>query len=223
MAEARRRAGRHSGFLARRRPRPLVQARRRLRRRGAPALFRPVAAARQPANCRHGKRATTARWRSSSCSTSFPATCSAATPGPMPAMRCAREVAQPRHRPRRRRADRSRACWNSSICRSCIRSICPTSLRCIELFARGRPCRKPEMAPSTTPISSGGSAAFPTATAFWAARPRRRSRPSWTQGGFSPLMTQAVNGRAPLPFSTAVNIVPASRPVYRNSRSFREN
>ena len=39
----------------------------------------------------------------------------------------AREVARPRHRPRRRRADRPGACGNSSICRSCIRSICPTS------------------------------------------------------------------------------------------------
>ena len=27
-------------------------------------------------------------------------------------------------------------CWNSCTCRSCIRSICPTSLRCVELFRK---------------------------------------------------------------------------------------
>jgi hypothetical protein len=86
---------------------------------------------RRAANYRHGKQAMTARWRSSSCSTSFPATCSVATPGPTPAMRW---------RARRRTAP-SIAAWTRVSIRSCVNScICPScsehladQLRCIEL------------------------------------------------------------------------------------------
>ena len=40
----------------------------------------------------------------------------------------------PRHRPRRRCAGSSRCCSSFSTCRSCIRSILPDQLRCVELF-----------------------------------------------------------------------------------------
>ena len=84
-------------------------------------------------------------------------------------------------------------CGNSSICRSCIRSIWPTS--CAASSCRGRQAwPKVRSGPNTTPTSSGGSGVFLTATAFWAARPRQRSRPSWTKGAFRP-DDGSVNGR----------------------------
>ena len=146
-------------------------------------FLRPVAAARQPANCRHGKRAMTARWRSSSCSTSFPATCSAATRRTYASDALARDVA---HRAIERGVDARIDPALRRIPLSAVHAFGapgrPVALH--RAVASGRPCRKPEMGASTTPISSAGSAAFPTATACWAARPRRRSRPSWTKAAF---------------------------------------
>ena len=86
-----------------------------------------------PANCRRGKRPMTARWRWSSCWTSFPATCFAAMSGPIPAMRS----------PLRSPSVPSRAA-PTSACRPICWSFCYLPLmhsehladqqRCVELF-----------------------------------------------------------------------------------------
>ena len=96
-----------------------------------------VAGGQRPASCRHGRRATTARWRWPSCSTSFPATCFAATPGPMSSDALAREVAG---RAIARGADAriDPALLRIPLsCRSCIRSIWPTS--CAASNCSGKP------------------------------------------------------------------------------------
>ena len=160
-------------------PKRWYTARRRVRRGGTPALFRPVAAARQPANYRHGKRAMTARWRSSSCSTSFPATCSAAMRGPMPAMPWrAKWHAAP-----------SNAAWTRGSIRfariplSAVHAF-GASGRPVALHravTRGRPCRKPEMGraprryhPAVRPLSPSQPPAGPRDHAGGAGLPRPR-------------------------------------------------
>ena len=79
-------------------------------------------------------------------------------------------------------------------------------LRCIELFANGTAMPKTRNMPSTTPTSSAGSAAFRTATASWAARPRRKSRPSWTPG-VSPADDGSSERAAALPFPSRRRIL----------------
>ena len=199
MTDASRHAGRHPGVLARGRPRPLVQARRRLRRRSAPALSRACGRARPRANCRHGKQAMTARWRSSSCSTSFPATCSATTRRTYASDALAREVARRAIERGVGRADRSRCCANSSICRSCIRSIWPTSCAASSCSRDGRPCREPEMGraprrhhPPVRPLSPPQPPAGPRDHAGGAGLPGRRRLFAADDG--------SVNGRHALPF-----------------------
>ena len=153
-------------------------------------FLRPVAAARQPANYRHGKTSDDGALALVIVLDQFPRNMFRDDARTYASDALAREVAAPRHRSRRRRADRSRlARIPLSAVHAFGASGRPVALH--RAVARGTAMPKTRNGPSTTPISSGGSAAFPTATACWAARPRRTSRPSWTKGAFRRLMTEA--------------------------------
>src|SRR5579864_1044197 len=131
-------------------------------------------------NYRHGRPATMARWRSSSCSTSFPATCSAARHEPSPATP---GPSRPRAAPSRAAPMRgsSRRCWRFSTCRSCIRSIWRTSSAASSCFEIPR---RTSNTPGSMPTSSAGSAASRTATIFWDEQPRPKNRLSWMPAAF---------------------------------------
>ena len=184
MTEAHGHAGGHPGLLARGRPRPLVHARRRASMPRCASAISSCGSRRRPANCRHGKRPMTARWRWPSCSTSFPATCFAATIRTYASDALAREVAGRAIERGAGRADRSGACANSSICRSCIRSISPTSCAASSCRERG-PYRNAEIGraprrhhPAVRALPSSQPHPGPRDHAGGAGLPRR--------GGFSP-------------------------------------
>ena len=91
----------------------------------------------------------------------------------------------------------------------------------VSSYRERRALPKARNGPSTTPGSSGASAASPTATASWDARPRPRSRPFWMTGAFRP-DDGSVNSSDRCRFE--LHEYCAGRlPGLRNIRSFMEN
>ena len=113
-----------------------------------------------------------------------------------------------------------RTCASFSTFPSCTRSICRISTAASTCSARPA-VRTTSNTPKTMPRSSVGSAVSPTATAFWGARHRPRSRPSWTRAD-SPADDATMKGHWRRRFGR-FRILCRRVTRSKNDRSFRED
>ena len=175
---------------------------------------------RRRASCRPGKRPMTARWRSPSCSTSFPATCFAATPATYSTDALARDVAAPRHRPRRRRAHRAGAARIPVHAVHAFGAFArPVALR--RAVPQDRQCRKSRLCRAARRHHPPVRALSASQPHPGTRRPRPRSRPSSTPEDF-PADDRTVNARHHCRFR-GTQYCARRPPGLRHIRSLREN